>query len=381
MASRRSTLGVAVVAISLAATAACGSSSSKSSSGGGGGSGDVAGAQASVNSLLQPPTSIGNLPPLTKPAVSGKKMIITETPEPVTIKVNDGMAAAAQAVGWQVTRIAIGTGAEDPSKALSAAIDQHPDLIVQTGSPASQLREPLDRAKSMGIVVLRSDNADPVGTDGTIVNTGIDGPKQTGSYGTASADYVVANTKGNANVVVVNFPTYPILTAFAEGFDQELKAKCPSCTTTRLDQQVTDLAGGKTPAAVVSAVQRNPKVNWVILSLGDATLGLNSALRAAGLSNKVQIGGESAGTQNITALKKGDEQVWTGFAAAILGWRRIDAALRYYNGESLAPATNTLLPTQLITKDNVNSAPLDPQGYYLGVPDYQAQFKKIWNIQ
>src|SRR4051794_7058408 len=118
MASRRSTLGVVVGAASLALTAACGPSS-KGGSSGGGSSGDVAGAQASVDKLLQPPTSIGNLPPLTKPAVSGKKMIITETPEPVTIKVNDGMAAAAQAVGWQVTRIAIGTGAEDPAKALS----------------------------------------------------------------------------------------------------------------------------------------------------------------------------------------------------------------------------------------------------------------------
>ncbi len=393
MESRRASLGVAVMAMSVALTAACGSSSggkssssggsssSSSSSGGGGSSGNVAAAEATVQKFLQPPTSIGDLPPLSKKPAAGKRMIITETPEPVTIKVNDAMVKAAQALGWTTTRIAIGTGAEDPAKALNAAIDQKPDVIVQTGSPASQLREPLQRAKDAKIVVLRSDNSDPPGVDGTIVNTGIDGPNQTGSYGTMTADYVVATSKGKAQALLVNFPTYPILTAYAEGFDKELNAKCPSCTSTRLNQQVTDLAGGKTPAAVVSALQRNPKINWVVLSLGDATLGLKAALSAAGLSSRVQIGGESAGTQNITALKNGSEAMWSGFAAAILGWRRVDAAARYYNGESLAPATNTLLPSQLLTKENVSSAPLDPQGYYLGVADYESQFKKLWKVQ
>lgn len=390
MTGRRTSVGLAVVT-ALALTAACGSSSSSSSGGtpSGGTTGangaavggtDVAAAQSAVDGFLKVPTSIGLTQQLTKTPPTGKKMIITETPEPVTIKVNDGMVAAAKALGWTVSRIEIGTGAEDPEKALDAAIDQKPDIIVQTGAPASQIRSGLARAKADKIVVLRSDNTDPPGIDGTIVNTGIDGAKQTGTWGTMMADYVVAQSKGKADVIVVNFPVYPILTAFANGFDKELKAKCPSCKTTRLDQQVSDLVGGKTPTAVVSALQRDTGANWVVLSLGDATLGLKAALAAAGLTSRVKIGGESAGTANIEALKKGDEQAWTGFAASILGWRRVDAAARYFNGESLAIATSTLLPTQLITKDNVNSAPLDSDGYYVGVPDYEKQFKALWKV-
>jgi ABC-type sugar transport system substrate-binding protein len=384
MMGRRTSIGLAVVA-ALAITSACGSSGSSTTgnSGGGGGAtgGDsgVAAAQTAVDGFLKVPANIGLTATLTKKPEAGKKMIITETPEPVTIKVNDAMVAAATALGWTTSRIEIGTGAEDPAKALDSALDQKPDLIIQTGAPASQLRAQLARAKSEKIVVLRSDNTDPPGIDGTVVNTGIDSGTQTGAYGTMMADYVVAQTKGKANVVLVNFPVYPILNAFAAGFDKELKAKCSSCKSTRLNQQVSDLVAGKTPSAVVSALQRDSSVNWVVLSLGDATLGLKAALRSAGLTDKVKIGGESAGTGNITALKKGDEEVWTGFTAAILGWRRVDAAARYFNGESLDPA-HALMPTQLITKDNVATAPLDPQGYYLGVPDYEKEFKALWKV-
>ena len=390
MTGRRTSVGLVVVT-ALAITTACGSSS-KSSSGGSPtagttgangaavGGADVAGAQAAVDGFLKIPTSIGLTQQLTKTPATGKKMIITETPEPVTIKVNDAMVAAAKALGWTTSRIEIGTGAEDPEKALEAAIAQKPDLIVQTGAPASQIRAGLARAKADKIVVLRSDNTDPPGIDGTIVNTGIDGATQTGTWGTMMADYVVAQSKGKADVIVVSFPVYPILTAFVDGFDKELKAKCPSCKTTHVDQQVSDLVAGKTPSAVVSALQRDTSANWVVLSLGDATLGLKAALAAAGLTSRVKIGGESAGTANITALKNGDEEVWTGFTAAILGWRRIDAAARYFNGESLDIATKTLLPTQLITKANVGSVALDADGYYVGVADYEKQFKALWKV-
>jgi hypothetical protein len=108
--------------------------------------------------------------------------------------------------------------------------------------------------------------------------------------------------------------------------------------------------------------------------------GLKAALRGASAGSKVKIGGESASIANITALKKKDEDVWTGFAAKIHGWRRIDAASRVFNGESLDPNNNSLLPTQLLTQDNVNSAPIDTDGYYLGVPDYKDQYLKLWQM-
>jgi hypothetical protein len=38
-----------------------------------------------------------------------------------------------------------------------------------------------------------------------------------------------------------------------------------------------------------------------------------------------------------------------------------------------------LLPTQLLTPGNVGQAKFDNGGYYVGVTDYQAQFKNLWH--
>ena len=92
----------------------------------------------------------------------------------------------------------------------------------------------------------------------------------------------------------------------------------------------------------------------------------------------MKIGGESASTANITALKKRTRTSGPGSRQRSTAGGASTAAARVFNGESLDPNNNSLLPTQLITQDNVNSAPLDTDGYYLGVPDYKDQYLKLW---
>jgi ABC-type sugar transport system substrate-binding protein len=381
MLSPRATIGVFVaLTLTVGGAAACSSSKSSSSGGTGGGSGSAGGgsaqAAANIEPLLKAPTSINITQQLKAKPPTGKKIAITQSSEPVTLETNKGFADAAAAVGWTVSVVPEGTGPEDPGKALGQAIDQHPDAIFVSGQTLSTMRTQIERAKAEKIPVFQSDSGEPVSQDGSIYVLSLDSFQQTGAWGKMIADYIA--TKGSKHTLVVDLSLYPILHAFSEGVVNELKSVSPSTKTTLQDTQITDLIGGKIPSQVVSAIQRNPDIDWVILCLGDMATGLKAALRGAGFGNKVKIGGESASTANITALKKKDEDVWTGFAAKIHGWRRIDAAARVFNGESLDPNNNSLLPTQLITQDNVNSAPLDTDGYYLGVPDYKDQYLKLW---
>ncbi len=55
-------------------------------------------------------------------------------------------------------------------------------------------------------------------------------------------------------------------------------------------------------------------------------------------------------------------------------------AARYFTSSDLAPNEQPFLPTQLLTTTNVNSATVDSTGYYLGAPDYAAQFEKMWMV-
>src|SRR6185295_9272247 len=99
MLSRKAIIGVFVaLTLTVGGAAACSSSSKSSSSGGGGGG--SAQAQANIEALLKPPTSINITQPLTKKPPTGKKVCLSQSSEPVTLETNKGFADAAAAVGW-----------------------------------------------------------------------------------------------------------------------------------------------------------------------------------------------------------------------------------------------------------------------------------------
>lgn len=390
MRSRTATLGASLaLAVTLTASA-CGSSDDATPAAATGGASSAAGgssaaattgaaaAAEAVKQFLSAPTSIPITTPLSRKPDAGKTIIVTENPQAVTRKTNDGLEKGAKLLGWTVKRQPVGSGPEDPAKAFDAALDQKPDAVLVSGNPASTFRSQLERANSLGIPVILSDAGDPVGTSGTAYTIGLDDFAQTGLWGKMTADY--AASKGAKHVLVVDLSLYPILHAYSEGVVDELKKISPDTKSTLIDAQIGDLVAGKIPANIVSEIQRSPDIDWVVLALGDMSTGLKAALRGAGFGDKVNIAGESASTANVAALKSGDEDAWTGFAAEIHGMYRIDALARIFNGDTLDPSVYSTLPTQLLTPETVGSAALDDEGYYVGLKDYVDRFSTLWKV-
>jgi ABC-type sugar transport system substrate-binding protein len=378
MRSRQVTLRTVLAVAVLTAATACSQPDEGGGDGGssGGGGGNTA-AEEELEQYLTPPEGIPLTEELESCPEEGKTIVVTENPQAVTRKTNDGLEAGAQLLGWTVVREPVGTGPEDPQRAFDAALDRNPDAVLVSGNPSSTFREQLDRATAAGVPVLISDNGEDVGVSGTTYTIGLDDFNQTGLWGKMNADYAAA--QGAEHVLIVDLSLYPILHAWAEGAAAELAEIAPDTGVTTLDAQITDLVAGEIPARIVSEIQRNPDIDWVLLALGDMTTGLDAALRAAGLAEQVSIGGESASTANVAALQEGAEDAWTGFAAEIHGMYRIDALARIFAGED--PTGNesySELPTQLMTPDNIGDAPLDDEGYYVGVPDYLDHFEGIW---
>jgi ABC-type sugar transport system substrate-binding protein len=374
MRSRKATMSTVLAVVALTSVTACSQWNSGSGSGSSGGSSNNA-AEKEVEQFLNPPDGIPVDQPLAACPEEGKTIIVTENPQAVTRKTNDGLEVGAKLLGWTVIRQPVGTGPEDPQKAFDAALDQSPDAVLVSGNPSATFRAQLDRANQLGIPVLFSDNGEDVGTDGTTVTISLDDFEQTGLWGKMNADYAAA--QGAKHVLVVDLSLYPILHAWTEGVQNELKSIAPDTQVTTIDPQVTDLVGGNIPNLIVSEIQRSPDIDWVLLSLGDMTTGLDAALRAASLTD-VNIGGESASTANVAALQGGTEDAWTGFAAEIHGMYRIDALARLFGGEDPTKVDYSQLPTQLLTPDNIGKAPLDSEGYYVGVQDYSKHFEDLW---
>jgi ribose transport system substrate-binding protein len=368
--------GVAVV-LAIGAATGCSSGGDSGTGGNGGGSGNAsAEVQQAVDDFLQPPTSIDVTEPLSRKPDEGKRIVVVESTEPTSLKTDEGLREAVEALGWTLEVVQEGTGPEDPAKAFDQAIDMAPDAILISGNPLATLRNQVDRAKQENIVVLQSDSGEPVGQDGSIYTLSLDSFEQTQLWGQMIADYVAVD--GSQRALIVDLSLYPILHAFSEGAQQELEKVAPDTEVSVMDVQIQDFIAGSVPAQIVSEIQRNPDTDFVILSLGDMATGLDAALRAAGLDQQVRVGGESAGLANIEALRDGTQHVYTGFAALIHGWQRADALARIFNGDPLDPNYESTLPTQLITQDNVDDAPLDDEGYYVGVEDFRDQFGELW---
>jgi ribose transport system substrate-binding protein len=366
------------------ALSAC-SSNGSSSSGGTSGTGtavtssyNASAAAKVVDAALKNPTLIGITTPLTKKPPTGEFIVICGTPTPVALLKDEAMAAAGRALGWRVVRLVEGTTPEAPAQTMMQAIQLKPDMILFSGTSLATLSAPLKQAAAEHIPVL-AETVTGSKTD-SIISTAVDGPSYEAYTAYLMANYVALESKGKADVALVNLPIFPILNAYASAFKSDLSSVCRGCRVTELDQP-TSYVGTQTPSNIVSVLERNPSLNWIVYTVGDLSLGVDPALKAAGILGKVSIGGNAPDQINLVALRNGTETAWTGFSTPILGFRDADMMARYFVGDSLSPAGEPLLlPTQILTKSNIGQAPLTSAGNYQGVSNYVQQFYKLWKL-
>jgi ribose transport system substrate-binding protein len=379
----RKTLTTVVALSSVFVLASCSSSSKSSggstggagtSQGSGGASSGVAAAQAYMQEFLTAPTSINVDKPLSKKAPTGKTVIGLDSGLGSAKVLAKYWEQAAKDLGWTYKDVISGTTPEAQQKAFESALQQNPDGILTSGIPISTLQSQLAEAKSKGVWVNTSASTDK--PSGAMFDTSIANPAQLAEWGKMVAAYVTVQSKGKANIKDFSLPVFPILEEFDKSFQASIKEWCPGCKVKEIAQQGTDI-GTKTPGAVVSAVQSDPKTDWLIFDLGDLATGVDAALAAAGLAQGRHIGGLTADTPNLQALKNKKEDVWTAYTLPVVGYRQVDSMARKFIGD---PVVEQSLPTQLITQDTVSTLTNDSDGNYVGVEDYRTQFKKLWLV-
>ena len=354
-------------------TSSSSSSSSATASSDSAGSADIAAAKAYEQQFLSSPTSIGISTPLKSKPAPGKLLVGLDSGLGSATVLAKYWAQAAADAGWTYKNLISGATPTAQQAAMSSAIQLNPAGILTSGIPEATISTQLALAKQKGIWVNTSASTDP--PSGAMFDTSIANPAQLAQWGKMVAAYVVVQSNGKANVQDFSLPVFPILLAFDTAFIAALKQWCPACKVTQNPQQASAI-GTTTPQAVVSTVTRNPSTNWLIFDLGDLATGVNAALSAAGLHG-LHIGGLTADTPNIAALKSGTQDVWTAYSLPIVAYRQVDSFARKFEG---MPTLNAALPTQLMTPQNVNSLVEDSQGNYVGVANYRSQFMTLWHV-
>ena len=378
----RRTLAAAIAVSSALAIAACssssststgsGTSSSASSSGSGAANAGMAAAQAYQAQFLNTPTSIGITTPLNSKPAAGKLLIGLDSGLGSAKVLAQYWAAAAKDAGWTYKDINSGATPATQQAAMNSAIQQNPAGILTSGIPNSTIATQLTLAQQKGIWVNSSATTDP--PSGAMFDTSIANPQQLAEWGKMVAAYVIVHSDGKAVVQDFQLTAFPILLDFDKSFVATMNLWCPTCKVTQNPQPASGI-GTTTPGAVVSAVTRAPGTNWLIFDLGDLEIGVDAALKSAGLTG-LHIGGLTADTPNIAGLKAGTQDVWTAYSLPIVAYRQVDSFARKFEN---MPTLGAALPTQLITPQNVNALVVDSAGNYVGVATYRTEFQALWH--
>jgi ribose transport system substrate-binding protein len=378
---------LAIAVVIAAALAACGSSSSSSStasasnaassgSTSAAASAGVATADAKLKQYEATPTKIIQTQSLTSAPPTGKSLVMLGTSDPGNVVIQKGLADMAKLADWNYSQVSY-----DPSNigtfnaAIDSALAKHPNYVAEAGLPlTSQALQKVESAGAKWVITAVC----PVIVKPPIIAAS-NGCSNDAEMGRVLAYYFVSDSGGKGNAVIEHVPAYPVLTAFTSAFTSTVKLLCPSCKTQLVNITLPDLAAGKIPSTMVSALKTNPDANYLVFDYGPFAEGINSALNAAGLGGKVKIIGQAADSGAIAALKTGQQAAWTGFDPGYQAYAMFDAMFRDLEGLPIDQAQQSTQPTQILTKSNINSVNIK-DGFWSEPADALSQFKALWHM-
>jgi ribose transport system substrate-binding protein len=324
----------------------------------------------------KPPTEIQVTEALPATPPKGKKVVFLQCELPACERYIPGVVSAAGALGWS-PKVQVFKSA-NPGAGLQQAINERPDYIAITGIPTVAVKPQLKAAAEAEIPVISCATPDKPAPGGYAVQCG-------GSLET-DADYLgrwmINDSGGNANLVAVTIPQFPVLNTETDWFKKNLEAQCPGCSYDQLDVTVQEVGGGAVPQKLVAYLQSHPDVEYVYFTFNDLTRGVAAALRTVGLNEKVKLVG-AAGDASIMKEIGDTQAAWTIAPNVYSAWVMFDAMARLSVGERLPDdyATDVYAsPTWVV--DSADSAKqLEPTSYdWYGPEGFEQQFKALWQV-
>ncbi|MCW2761475.1 MAG: hypothetical protein JWR85_1676 [Marmoricola sp.] len=373
----------------IAATAltACGNSDAQStdspttsspSASSGGGSDEVAAAQAKVDLFKQEPTSIRVTEPLKSVPEKGKTFVWMKCDVGQCKDEGDGIKEAVTAIGWNYKEYSYKSA--DPATLVSALkqavqLKPAPAGVALSGLPRAVWESvvPAYQAAKIPIVIGYVGGGDNV-KDPVIGEMG--GDLDVTEYGDMIAQWFIADSEAKGKAVLSSVNDFPVLKTFSTSFKASVAAGCKACTIKEVNATIPQVFAGAIPGQMVSALQADPSIKYVISSNMPFLTGISAKLAAANLTG-VKIGAESGDVGGLTLLKGNDPnyQATTGLALHYTGWAFVDMVLRHMQGIPIAPY-NGGLPKQLLLK----GSSFEISDSYDKPANFREEFKKLWKV-
>ncbi|WP_030300392.1 substrate-binding domain-containing protein [Streptomyces katrae] len=313
--------------------------------------------------------------PTTGPrAVPGKSLVyVAQTmTNPGVAGVAKGVKEAAQAIGWDV-RVIDGEGTPAGIQAaLSQAVTLKPSGIVIGGFDPRLTSQQVAQAEEAGIPLIGWHAVSSPGPSTsprlfTNITTRVE------EVAKASADWVIAQSDGNAGVVVFTDDSIPFAGTKSRLIERRLAA-CPGMKLLAHANIPIPDASRRTPQEVSSLLSRFPK-DWTYsvaindLYFDDAA----PAFRAAGRPGAGPPFNIGAGDGDPSAFRRiNSKQFQSATVPEPLsqqGWQIVDEFNRAFAGQ---PASGYVAPVHIATAANSSGASS------WNPPDYRGAYEKIW---
>jgi hypothetical protein len=378
---RRAVTLMSVVLISTTAMslAACSSSSAGGTkpSGSSTESAGLKAAKAFVAEYDKVPTDIGVSQPLGGNVASlrGKTIVWMEPGVPVGAAQAPPMKAAATALGMNFKTINLGATPDTVTAGFNALISMNPlpAAVLTSGYDTTMYSAQLKVLEAHKIPLVAWGVSETTGEDDIVAN--LIPAQDQALHGETLADWAIADSEGKGSVVFFKDPDFNFFQPFVAAYQKAFSDNCPACAMAMQNVDTTAI-GTTMPSIVVSYLQAHPQTKYVEMEFGDMMIGVPAALKAAGITG-VKTSETSGFTTNFQYIDADEQTMDVGLPLGLLAWKGVDTAARAILGESVAPDLANTLPQQILTKADLTWNINQP---WPGVPNYQAQFEKLWGV-
>lgn len=290
--------------------------------------------------------------------------------------VERGMRQAAGEVGATLETFPNQGRPSQWAQGIRTAVASHADAILLLAQDPDLVRPQVEQAEAAGlpVVVLRTTGeGEPCPETGT---TCVPGPFE--QAGRLEADFVIADSGGDANVLVITSNDARSTRSLVRGLEQEFAARCPACDVQYVDVPIPDWAA-KVRGEVQSALVRDPMIDYVIPIYDSMSQFAVPAIVAGGASERVRIATFNGTPFVLEMLQDGDVVAMdAGENLAWVGWAAMDQAFRVVAGER--PVRSERTPLRVFEAQNVDEAGTPPRfdrGYGRAYVD---GYRELWRV-
>jgi ribose transport system substrate-binding protein len=333
----------------------------------------------SGETLVEEPTAVrptkidAGLEPLPEPPPKGINVVNLQCDFPTCEAESKTVQAAGKALGWHVKTIVFKTGA--PQEAVTQAVNSPAaEFVVLSGIERSIIEPQIKVAEEKGIQIISASNPDPpLPPVWPVAIAQIYGVRQA----EALTRWMINDSGGKANIMLLDYQEVPITAAEKPAVEETIE-ECSECQFFDLPVTGEELAAGSVPAKVVAFLQSHPEVNYVQPAFGNILLGLPQALKSAGLSEQVTLGG-SGSMEEAEYKYLANEEVGAYMVAGQSEYSlmRLDAIARILTLQKLPQGVYKKAPQNFLCTPETAKECLGWEG-----PENQMQeFEELWGLK